>query len=318
MLLRSATEASVHKTLRVGSRGADVLAVQRELKRRIAPKLELTGYFGSHTERAVRRFQEAVGFRGHDIDGIVGPKTMVALFQTFDMTIKGRLIPNLKAPAISPVTKPSPVAKPLLPKPVASVPIKPVQNNAVNTLPKRFQGNIQFGPQGSLRDGEGLQVQASLTFRTRDFFPHSDTKHVYDGAHLELIPALNFGIPVARGSIFTGQLSVTVQPLTDWLVIGERWHLLTPQIGAFGQIPLDPGDSAEGSLDPATHARLGGFLGAELVHFDILPDRLVIGVSAQESFYMDFSDKRIYWDPSVMGFLQLTIGSWSQYKPLSN
>jgi Putative peptidoglycan binding domain len=302
----------MHKTLRIGSRGAGVTAVQRELQSRLAPTLVIDGTYGKETEAAVRRFQKAVGFQARDVDGEVGPKTMLALFQTFDMKIHAHLVPDLKPPAIlSPADPPvssrsgSPVL-PAKPAPAASTPEPP---------PKRFQSNLQFGPQGSLRDGAGLQLQLALTFRSRNYFPHSDKHKFYHGAHVELIPALSCGFPVAKGSIFTGQIAVTVQPLTDWLVVGDRWHLFTPVVGIFGQIPLDPRDAAEGTKDPATHSRLGGTVGGELFHFDILPDRLAIGVSGQESFYWDFKDRRLFWDPSVMGFIQGTLGSWSQYKP---
>jgi hypothetical protein len=83
----------------------------------------------------------------------------------------------------------------------------------------------------------------------------------------------------------------------------------------YGQIPLNH-SSDPSRDDPASHKRLGGYVGLELFHVDVIKDRLAIGISGQESAYWDFKDKRLIWDPSVLGFLQWTFGSWSKYKPL--
>ena len=58
------------KSLRVGSTGAAVKAVQRRLK------VSVTGYYGRQTETAVKLFQRR---RGLKVDGIVGPVTARAL-----------------------------------------------------------------------------------------------------------------------------------------------------------------------------------------------------------------------------------------------
>jgi hypothetical protein len=57
-------------SLRLGSTGSSVKAVQRRLK------VSVTGYFGRQTEAAVKRFQRR---RGLKVDGIVGPATARAL-----------------------------------------------------------------------------------------------------------------------------------------------------------------------------------------------------------------------------------------------
>jgi hypothetical protein len=57
-------------TLRLGSTGSSVKAVQRRLR------VPVTGYFGRQTQAAVKRFQRS---RGLKADGIVGPATARAL-----------------------------------------------------------------------------------------------------------------------------------------------------------------------------------------------------------------------------------------------
>jgi hypothetical protein len=57
-------------SLRLGSTGSAVKAVQRRLK------VSVTGYYGRQTEAAVKRFQRS---RGLKVDGIVGPATARAL-----------------------------------------------------------------------------------------------------------------------------------------------------------------------------------------------------------------------------------------------
>ena len=64
----SASEES--PTLKLGSTGAAVKAVQRRLR------VPTTGYFGTKTAAAVKRFQRS---RGLKVDGIVGPATAKAL-----------------------------------------------------------------------------------------------------------------------------------------------------------------------------------------------------------------------------------------------
>jgi hypothetical protein len=125
------------------------------------------------------------------------------------------------------------------------------------------------------------------------------------------------GIPLPPSSIYTGQLGITVQPVTDWLVLWDRLHLLTPAFGIYGQIPLNhPTGSIPVVDDPASHSRLGGFVGLELFHVDIVKDRLAIGVSGQESGYWDLHDHTFVWDPSILGFLQGSFGAGPRYKPL--
>jgi Putative peptidoglycan binding domain len=298
------------KILMLHSRGKEVIAVQRQLNRYFCPPLVVDGVYGRKTEAAVRRFQVSAGFRGRDVDGKVGPKTMVALFQIFDMEICGLLVPKsnvLPAPINPPTRKPPADPTNQLPKPMPLLSDQ-TKANAPDDIPRRFQANAQFGVQQSQRDGSGLQAQLGLTFRSKDYFPNSGANTIYHGIHLETILQPALGIPLPPSSIYTGQLGITVQPVTDWFVLFDRLHILTPTFGVFAQIPLNPPGGPNALSDPASHPRLGVNLGVELFHVDIIKDRLAIGISGQESGYWDFSDRKLFWDPSILGFLQGTIG----------
>lgn len=68
--------------LQVGSRGARVTEVQIQLRNwgfplNPANRLGVDGIFGAQTDLAVREFQT---YAGLSVDGIVGPRTMNALF----------------------------------------------------------------------------------------------------------------------------------------------------------------------------------------------------------------------------------------------
>lgn len=303
------------KILRRGSHGREVAAVQKELNRCVTPRLVEDGAYGPKTENAVRHFQKAAGFKGRDVDGEVGPKTMVALFQIFDMKICGTLTPKPNQPANpTPVNPPTtkPPSNDTLPKrfPLLSDQTKA---NKPDELPRRYQLTGQFGYQDSQRDGQGLQAQLGFTFRSRDYYPNSGANTIYHGLHTETMITPVLGIPLSPSSIYTGQLGVTVQPVTDWFVLWDRLHLLTPSIGIFGQIPLNSGNPLMD--DPASHPRLGVNVGVELFHIDLIKDRLAIGVSGQESGYWDFRDRKLFWDPSVLGFLQFGFGAGPRYQP---
>lgn len=63
------------RILRVGCRGRDVRALQA-LLRAEGTEIELDGSFGAHTEKAVKRYQKAVGVAA---DGVVGEVTLGSL-----------------------------------------------------------------------------------------------------------------------------------------------------------------------------------------------------------------------------------------------
>lgn len=312
------------KILRKGCVAPEVEELQRQLNKYFkTPGLKVDGKFGDKTEKAVIQFQKAAGFHGKDVDGVVGPKTTLALCQLFEMKICGTLKPNpvtpppdkqATPPAPKPPNTPAKDTTTQSPKPFP-VPGIPTKAKNPTDLPNRYQAGLQFGYQYSRRDGPGLQAQLGFTFRSRDYFPNSDENSFYHGMHSETTVApFVLGIPLGDSSIYTGQISVAVAPLTDWLVIADRVHLLTPSVGIFGQIPFNPGSDTTGT-DTATHSRLGGYAQLELFHLDIVKDKLAIGISGQESGYWDFRDSKLVWDPSVLAFLQGTFG-WSQYRPL--
>ncbi|KYC36056.1 hypothetical protein WA1_40670 [Scytonema hofmannii PCC 7110] len=66
----------VGEGLRRGSRGASVRRLQQDLQRLGHFNGDITGYFGSETERAVSQFQQSNGIRS---DGIVGTRTKEAI-----------------------------------------------------------------------------------------------------------------------------------------------------------------------------------------------------------------------------------------------
>lgn len=306
------------KILSLGSRGPEVATVQRALNQYFRPPIPVDGVYGSTTEAAVRQFQQAAGFRGQDIDGVVGPKTTLALFQLLNIKIRPRLrlsprytsiissAANRSRPAPSSiqVTAASPAGYGLQDHNSSS----DAASNQENKIPKRFQASAQFGAQYSQRDGSGLQGELSLTARSRDYFPNSNKNSIYHGMHLEAAGKFDFGIPVPPGSIFTGSVGVTIQPVTDWLVLGD-WHLLNPSVGAFAQWPFNQGGPVSpGSMpDPSSKPRAGFNFGLDLFKFSFADDHANIGISGNEAGYWEFgrnigsgSQHSFHWDPSIM------------------
>ena len=195
--------------------------------------------YGPKTETAVRGFQRAVGFTNRDVDGVVGPKTLCALFQIFDMKIRGKLESKANsqsnvAPTNPQGNRPNDNNNPLpSPKPL------PGNADAPDLPPKRFQGAAKIGVQGSPRDG---QVELDFTMLSRNYFPNSGTNKIYHDTHGEYQLSWSLGLPPEVRGVYTGQLSFTVQPVTDWLVLWDRLHLFNPSVGILGQIPLNSKD----------------------------------------------------------------------------
>lgn len=61
---------------KVGSSGTEVTQIQQALKDRGLFTVNVTGYYGTITQRAVRKFQQQQGLT---VDGIAGPQTLRAL-----------------------------------------------------------------------------------------------------------------------------------------------------------------------------------------------------------------------------------------------
>lgn len=77
LMIITSTEASAATLLKRGSRSTEVKNVQKTLKELgYYTYPTITGYYGSTTERAVKRFQKAMGVSA---DGIVGNKTRALL-----------------------------------------------------------------------------------------------------------------------------------------------------------------------------------------------------------------------------------------------
>ena len=61
---------------KLGSSGKEVSAIQEKLKERGLFTADITGYYGTQTQAAVRKFQKQ---KGLTVDGIAGPQTLSAL-----------------------------------------------------------------------------------------------------------------------------------------------------------------------------------------------------------------------------------------------
>ena len=81
---------SAEASLKRGSRGNDVIAVQKRLKQWGYYSGAVDGIFGSATERAVRWFQEKNGLT---VDGVVGPKTAAAMGLSLSSTVSSSTKP---------------------------------------------------------------------------------------------------------------------------------------------------------------------------------------------------------------------------------
>ena len=67
---------SVDALSKYGSRGAEVRAIQQVLKDWGLFNEDITGYYGSVTQEAVKKFQK---IKGLQVDGIAGPQTLKAM-----------------------------------------------------------------------------------------------------------------------------------------------------------------------------------------------------------------------------------------------
>lgn len=75
--LRQVPQAGETEVLsKLGSQGKEVTAIQKALKERGLFSGNVTGYYGTKTQTAVRRFQKQ---KGLSVDGIAGPQTLGAL-----------------------------------------------------------------------------------------------------------------------------------------------------------------------------------------------------------------------------------------------
>lgn len=79
VLVISLTSVTFADTLKYGNKGAEVTKLQEQLKKLGYFKGKATGYFGSVTKAAVKKFQSSKGIL---VDGIAGRQTAKALYGT--------------------------------------------------------------------------------------------------------------------------------------------------------------------------------------------------------------------------------------------
>ncbi|GAA0596962.1 peptidoglycan-binding protein [Streptomyces crystallinus] len=70
--------AQTRPFLSQGDRGTCVRYLQQKLTDQ-GIRTAVDGIFGSGTTKSVKTFQYACGYRGHDVDGLVGPRTWAGL-----------------------------------------------------------------------------------------------------------------------------------------------------------------------------------------------------------------------------------------------
>ncbi len=71
-----ASTTNTHPTLKEGSRGDDVIYLQRLLNKKGRATIAVDGYFGPETKKMVEIYQTQHGLV---VDGIVGPQTWSSL-----------------------------------------------------------------------------------------------------------------------------------------------------------------------------------------------------------------------------------------------
>jgi peptidoglycan hydrolase-like protein with peptidoglycan-binding domain len=289
--------------LKKGSSGPRVVEIQRELQKRGSPKLPATGYYGTLTEEAVRKFQKAAGFEKKDIDGRVGNQTLMALFPVVQVKLNANLIPQPHGPYLKfdPPPPPSAIGSP--------TPTPAPTTGGDDNQPRWLQGQGQVGGQLSPRDGLGATVSGALTLRFRD----------YKGGklgHAEVQGQVQVGLPSAGSSIYTGQYSLNVQPFTDLLVLPETSYIgKTHYVNAFanlyyqGPYNKDPAGSTNAAKDLAAHPRAGINVGANLIQLDLRAGASLI-LTGQLALYRDLQDHDYHLDPQLMLNLQFPLASW--------
>ena len=134
----TATPAATSTTLRMGSSGAEVLALQQRLRDLGFYDFEITGFYGDVTEISVARFQQANGLTP---DGIAGPATLSLLrsSQATGFENVTTAPPVTTVPPVTtapPVTTVPPTRTPAIP-PITAVPAAP----ASGTLRPGDRGN---------------------------------------------------------------------------------------------------------------------------------------------------------------------------------
>jgi peptidoglycan hydrolase-like protein with peptidoglycan-binding domain len=258
------------QTLRRGSSGAAVQALQHALNARPYITVDEDGIFGPLTEQAVKLFQSRVGLVA---DGVVGPKT--------DALLWTRVV-SANVNVTTPVGAPRPLPPPAGTRP--PTPVRPPPPSSLGAPPASGAGFVQqvsIGGQVALAPWLVLPpgpagaaagpiwsgtVSYALVYRTKS-----------EGPHVELALNPQFAVNSRVQSTdprFT--LQVNGQVTFADLVAPGRFHLVSPFFQLTALLATTPGASFGA----------GGAIGNQ-VSFDLISDRLQInlqgGIAAQWS-----------------------------------
>jgi len=240
-------------TLRRGSSGAEVRALQHALNARPYLHLKEDGIYGAQTESAVREFQRRVRLA---TDGIYGPKTAALLWTRVVQAEVIHQVP-LGGPAVSNNTPklavaPSPTAAPA-PSSGAGIVHQVSVGSQVTLTPWLVRPLPPPGtPAGPIWSGV---VSYSLVYRTASEGPHVE---------LALNPQILINSRVQSSDPRWG-MQLNGQVTFADLVAPGRFHLISPYLQA----------TAAGSFGPGAGFG-GGFAIGNQISFDLIPDRLQI------------------------------------------
>jgi peptidoglycan hydrolase-like protein with peptidoglycan-binding domain len=248
-------------TLRKGSCGAEVRALQHALNARPYLHLKEDGIYGTQTENAVREFQRRVRL---STDGIYGPKTDALLWARVIQADVVHTVP-LAGPANSAATPNNPVRQNIAPA-IAAGPTPPPSSGAGVVHQVSVGGQVALTPwlvrpvvppgtpTGPIWSG---LVSYALVYRTASQGPHVE---------LALNPQILVNSRVQSSDPRWG-MQLNGQVTFADLVAPGRFHLISPYLQATAAGAFGPGSSFG-----------GGFAIGNQISFDLIPDRLQINL----------------------------------------
>ncbi|MCD8509138.1 MAG: peptidoglycan-binding protein [Bacillus sp. (in: Bacteria)] len=146
-------QLATNQTLRVGSRGSEVEKLQQYLMRAgFFDFHTATGYYGTITEEAVRRFQRS---RGLAVDGIAGRQTLAAVNKEISVTGSST---NTPPPPTASNTSSPPATPTSTSQTNSSQPTPPAQSAQPSQLAQQTGTMLQVGSRGA----EVSELQARL------------------------------------------------------------------------------------------------------------------------------------------------------------
>jgi peptidoglycan hydrolase-like protein with peptidoglycan-binding domain len=238
-------------TLKKGSSGAEVRALQHALNARPYLHLKEDGIYGAQTESAVREFQRRVRLAP---DGIYGPKTEALLWTRVVQADVIHTVPvsgaaaanNTPGLAVAPAAAPAPSSG-------AGIVHQVSVGSQVTLTPWLVRPLPAPGtPSGAIWSGV---VSYSLVYRTASQGPHVE---------LALNPQILINSRVQSSDPRWG-MQLNGQVTFADLVAPGRFHLISPYLQA----------TAAGSFGPGAGFG-GGFAIGNQISFDLIPDRLQI------------------------------------------